>query len=82
MLCVISVGALYGCEKPVAVQMKRWKQKWVCLVLKKDSPAIGKQVLCWNPQGQHRREMPRKSWRRAIEVEVETVASKRSCAQK
>jgi hypothetical protein len=51
-------------------------------MLKKDSSAKTKQFLSWNLQGQHRREMPRKRWRRTIDKEAGTVASKWSCAAK
>jgi len=51
-------------------------------MLKKDSSANTKQFLSWNLQGQHGREMPRKRWRRTIDKEAGTAASKWSCASK
>jgi len=51
-------------------------------MLKKDSSAKTKQFFSWNLQGQHRREMPRNRWRRTIDKEAGTFASKWSCAAK
>jgi hypothetical protein len=39
----------------VATQIKLWKWKWIGHKLRKDSSTTEKQVLSWNPQGQHRR---------------------------
>jgi len=40
---------------------------------KKEFLCHGKQALSWEPQGYHRRERPRKSWRKIIEEEAAIV---------
>jgi hypothetical protein len=38
-------------NKPVIQQIKERKWKWIGHTLRKDSQAIERQVLNWNPQG-------------------------------
>jgi hypothetical protein len=57
----------------VAVQIKLWKWNFIRHTTKKDSYAIEKQALGWNPQRQHRGGRPRRSWRRMIDEKAEIV---------
>jgi len=41
--------------------------------LRKESSAIEKQTLTWNPQGKHKRIRLRRSWREMIEEEAAVV---------
>jgi hypothetical protein len=54
-------------KKPIIQQIKERKLKWIRHTLRKDSQAIERQVLNWNPQGQRKRGKPKRTWRRTIE---------------
>jgi hypothetical protein len=60
-------------EKPIIQQIKERKWKWIGHTLKKDSQAIERQVLDWNPQGQRKRGRPKRTWRRTVEEEIGKV---------
>jgi hypothetical protein len=60
-------------KEPLAVQISLSKWKWNGCTLKKDSFAIEKQTLTWNPQGQCTGRRLRRSWRRMIEEEARIV---------
>jgi hypothetical protein len=56
-------------QKPIEIQIKRRKLKWMEHTLRKEARAIEKTVLHWNLQG-YRRGGPKGTWRRTIEDEI------------
>lgn len=57
-------------QKPISVEIKRRKWRWIGHTLRKDESAIERKALDWNPQGHRRRGRPRMTWRRSIETEA------------
>jgi hypothetical protein len=57
-------------EKPVALQIKKRKWRWIGHTLRKDDGSIEKQVPDWNPQGVSRRGRPKQTWKRTVVEEV------------
>jgi hypothetical protein len=57
-------------KKPIEIQIKRRKWNWFGHTLRKESGAIEKTALDWNPQGYRRRGRPKRTWRRTIEDEM------------
>jgi hypothetical protein len=57
-------------QKPIENQIKRRKWNWIGHTLRKESGAIEKTALYWNPQGYRRRGRPKITWRRTIEDEI------------
>ena len=57
-------------QKPTEIQIKR--RKWNCIghTLCKETGAIEKTALDWNPQGYRRRGRSQRTWRRTIEDEI------------
>jgi len=53
-------------QKSVELQIKRRKWNWIGHTLRKETAAIGKTALVWNPQGYRRRGRPKRTWRRTI----------------
>jgi len=51
-------------------QIKRRRLNWIGHTLSKETEAIGKTALDWNPQGYRRRGRPKKTWRKTIEDEI------------
>jgi len=45
-------------------------RKWIGHTLRKETGAIEKTALYWNPQGYRRGGRPKRTWRRTIEGEV------------
>jgi hypothetical protein len=57
-------------QKPIEIQIKVRKWKWIGRILRKEAEAIEKTVLDWNTQGYRRRGRPKRTWRRTIEDEI------------
>jgi len=57
-------------QKSIENQIKRRKWNWIGNTLRKETGAIEKTALDWNPQGYRRRGRPKRTWRRAIEDEI------------
>jgi len=64
-------------QKAIGSQAKRRKGNLILHTLRKETGAIGKSVLGWNPQGYRRRGRPKRTWRRTIEDEIRST--RRSC---
>jgi hypothetical protein len=60
-------------EKPIIQQIKDGKWQWTGNSLRKDSQAIERQVLYWDPHGRRERGRPKKSGRRTVEEETGKV---------
>ena len=60
-------------QKSTENQIKRRKWNWIGHTLRKETGAIEKTVLDWNPQGYRRRGRPRRTWRRTIEDEIRST---------
>ena len=60
-------------QKPIELQIKERKFRWLGHTLRKDNTEISKQALRWNPQGQRRRGRPKNSWRRQMEKELTSL---------
>jgi len=57
-------------QKSIENQIKERKWSWVGHTLRKETGAIEKTALDWNPQGYRRRGRPKRTWRRTIEDEI------------
>jgi hypothetical protein len=57
-------------EKPVALQIKNRKWRWIGHTLRKNDGSTEKQALDWNLQGVRRRERPKQTWKRTVVEEV------------
>jgi len=57
-------------EKPIEIQIKRRKWNWIGHTLRKETGAVEKTALDWNPQGYRRRGRPKRTWQRTIEDEM------------
>jgi hypothetical protein len=53
-------------EKPIELQIKKRKWKWIGHTIRKDENAVERIVLDWNPQGTRKRGRPKKTWRRSV----------------
>ena len=62
-------------QKSKEIQIKRRKWNWTGHTLRKETGAIEKTALYWNPQEYRRRGRPKRTWRRAIEDEISTRRS-------
>jgi len=60
-------------QKATDNQIKRWKWNWIGHTLRKETGAIEKTILDWNPQGYRRRGRPKRTWRRTIEDEIRST---------
>jgi hypothetical protein len=58
-------------KKPVVLQIKKRKWRWIGHILRKNDGRIEEQALDWNLQGVKRRERPKQTWKRTV---VETAA--------
>jgi hypothetical protein len=58
-------------EKPIELQIKKRKWKWVEHTIRKDENAVERIALDWNPQGTRKRGRPKKTWRRSIMEEAQ-----------
>ena len=59
-------------QKSMENQIKRRKWNWIGHTLRKETGAIEKTALDWNRQG-YRRGRPKRTWRRATEVEIRST---------
>ena len=57
-------------EKPIILQIKIRKWRWIGYALRKRGESIEKQALGWNLQGTRRRERLKQTWKRAILAEA------------
>jgi hypothetical protein len=60
-------------QKSIENQIQRRKWNWIGHTLRKETGAIEKSALDWNPQGYRRRGRPKKTWRRATEDEIRSI---------
>jgi hypothetical protein len=60
-------------QKPIEMQIKRRKWNWIGHTLCKESGAIEKTALDWNPQGYRRGGRPKRMWRRTTEDETRNI---------
>jgi hypothetical protein len=60
-------------QKSIEIQIKRRKWNWIGHTLHKETGAIEKTALHWNPQGYKRRGRPKRTWRRSIEDEIRST---------
>jgi hypothetical protein len=58
-------------EKPLELQIKKRKWKWIGHTIRRDENAVERIVLDWNPQGTRKRGRPKKTWRRSIVEEAQ-----------
>jgi hypothetical protein len=58
-------------EKPIELQIKKQKCKWIEHTIRKDENAVERIVLDWNPQGTRKRGRPRNTWRRSVMEEAQ-----------
>jgi hypothetical protein len=49
-------------QKSIENQIKRRKRNWIGHTLRKETGAIVKTALDWNPQGYRRRGRPKRTW--------------------
>ena len=54
-------------QKSIEYQIKRRKQNWIGHTFRKETGALEKTALDWNPQGYRRRGRLKRTWRRTIE---------------
>jgi len=60
-------------QKSTENQIKRRKWNWIEHTLRKETGAIEKTALAWNPQGYRRRGRLKGTWRRAIKDEIRST---------
>jgi hypothetical protein len=53
-------------EKPVALQIKKRKWRWIGHTLRKNDGSTEKQALDWNPQRVRRRGRLKQTWKRTV----------------
>jgi hypothetical protein len=58
-------------EKPIELQIKKRKWKWIGHTIRKDENAVERIALDWNPQGPRKRGRPKKTWRKSVMEEAE-----------
>jgi len=59
-------------QKSIENQIKR-KWNWIGHTLHKETGAIEKTALDWNPRGYRRRGRPKRTWRRTIKDEIRST---------
>ena len=57
-------------QKSIENQIKRRKWNWIGHTLRKETGAIEKTALDWNPQGYRRRGRLKRMWQRTIEDDI------------
>jgi len=60
-------------QKSIENQIKRKKWNWIGHTLCKETGAIEKTALDWNPQRYRRRVRGKRTWRRTIEDEIRST---------
>jgi hypothetical protein len=58
-------------EKPIELQIKKRKWKWIGHTIRKDQNAVERIVLDWNIQGTRKIGRPKKSWNRSVVEEAQ-----------
>ena len=53
-------------QEDINLEIKKRKFRWIGHTLRKEDEEIPKAAVLWNPQGNRKRERPRKSWRRSV----------------
>jgi hypothetical protein len=56
-------------EKPIQLQIKKRKWKWIGHTIRKDQNAVERIALDCNPQGKRKIGRPKKTWKRHREKE-------------
>jgi hypothetical protein len=56
-------------DKPIELQIRKRKWKWIVHTIRKDQNAVERIVLDWNPQGTRKGGRPKKTWKRHREKE-------------
>ena len=64
-------------QKSIENQIKR-KWNWIGHTLHKETGAIEKTALDWNPRGYRRRGRPKRTWRRTTEDEIQSTRRSRN----
>jgi hypothetical protein len=57
-------------ETEISIQIKRRRWNWIGHTLRKESEAIEREALDWNPQGKWKRGRPKQMWRRLVHNEA------------
>ena len=60
-------------QRPVALEIRKRKWRWVGHTLRKAQANITRQSLEWNPQGKRKRGRPKQTWRRCLLEELKTA---------
>jgi len=60
-------------QKSIENQIKRRKWNWIGHILCKETGAIQKTALDWNPQGYRRKRRPNRMWQRTIEDDIRST---------
>jgi hypothetical protein len=58
-------------DKPIELQVKKRKWKWIGHTTRKDQNAVERIELDWNPQGTRKRGRPKKTWKRSVVEEAQ-----------
>jgi hypothetical protein len=58
-------------EKPIELQIKKRKWKWIGHTIRKDQNAVERIALDGNPQGTRKRGRPKKTWKRSVVEEAQ-----------
>ena len=53
------------------IMRRRWR--WIGPVMRREQDNITRTALHWTPEGKHKRERPRNTWRRTMEAEIKTM---------
>jgi len=61
-------------QKSLDNQIKRRKWNWIGHTLRKETGAIKKTALDWNPQTCRRKGRPKRTWRRTIEDKIRSTS--------
>lgn len=60
-------------QKPIGIETRDRKSKWIEHTLRKDANEIWREDLDWNPLEKRRRGRPRDAWRRILEADMYAV---------
>jgi hypothetical protein len=58
-------------EKPLELQVKKRKWKWIGYTIRKDENVVERFALDWKPQGRRKRGRPKKTRRRSVMEEAQ-----------
>ena len=59
-----------GGLKPVELEVRRWRWRWIGHVNRMEKEAVPKVALRWTPDGKRKRGRPKETWRRTVEREM------------